>query len=114
MGSCVLMGRDLSEGGMRIRRTPGIELGQQFELAIYDPYRRDPLRIKASVVRDDKEGGFGLRFHELDVNTSTHLEKLVGSLPDVECLEEGEAANLGAVVAEVVTDGQSQPASASL
>lgn len=104
-GSHVLMGRDLSEGGMRIHRMPGVELGQRFTLAIFDPSHAEPMRIEATVVRDDLARGFALRFENVDASSAQRLEKLVASLPDVECLEDGEAANLGTVVAEVLPDG---------
>ncbi len=104
-GSHVLMGRDLSEGGMRIRRMPGVELGQHFTLAIYDSAHAEPVRIEATVVRDDRDRGFCLRFENVDASSAQRLEKLVASLPDVECLEDGEAENLGTVVAEVLQEG---------
>ena len=101
-GSRVLMGKNLSEGGMQIRRMPNMKLGETFMLAIYDSSQIEPMRVEATVVRDDGEHGFGLRFQTVAASTAARLEKLVSSLPDVECLEEGEAANLGAVIAELL------------
>lgn len=112
-GAHVLMGSDLSEGGMRIQRVPAIELGQRFTLAIYEPSRKEPIRVNAVVVRDDREHGFGLRFEKIDPATGHRLERLVGSLPDVERLEDGEAANLGAVVAEIVASREHPSLSAT-
>lgn len=101
-GSRVLMGKNLSEGGMQIRRMPGMKLGETFMLAIYDSSQSEPMRVEATIVRDDGEHGFGLRFQTVTASTAVRLEKLVSSLPDVECLEEGEAGNLGAVIAELL------------
>ena len=100
--SRVLMGRDLSTGGMRIESLPDVAVGDRFQLAVYGPAEQEPFLIEALVERDDGERGFGLRFLDLSRETARGLEKLVACLPDVESLDEGETGGLGAVVSEII------------
>jgi len=103
-GRRVLMGRDLSAGGMRIERMSDLSLGDQFKLALYGPTSPEPFEIQASVVRDDGENGLALAFEPLPDDTAAQLEKLVACLPEVESLDEGEARSLGAVISEILDD----------
>ena len=98
----VLMGRDLSAGGMRVERLPHLQEGDRFSLAIYGPARSEPLRVNAVVSRDDGEEGLALRFQNVSDATGRELEKLVATLPDVESLDESESASMGAVLSEIV------------
>lgn len=98
----VLMGRDLSAGGMRIERMPDLETGDRFRLAIYGPASQHPFLVDAVVHRDDGEDGIALRFVDVSLEVARGLEKLVACLPDVESLEDGEASALGAVISEIV------------
>ncbi len=103
-GRLVLMGRDLSPGGMRIERLPDLELGDSFELALHGPTAGDPMVVRATVVRDDGENGLALAFGSVPEATAKALERLVACLPDVEALDEGEAHGLGAIISEVLDD----------
>lgn len=103
-GRRVLMGRDLSPGGMRVERLPDLELGDRFKLALYGPSQDEPFEIAAQVIRDDGENGLALAFEPLPVEIARELEKLVACLPEVESLEEGEARGLGAVISEILDD----------
>ena len=98
----VLMGRDLSSGGMRVEALPDLAPGDQFRLAIYGPDRPEPTMVDTEVVRDDGESGMALRFLDVAPDDAARLEKLVACLPDVESLESGEADGLGAVISEIV------------
>jgi hypothetical protein len=100
----VLMGRDLSAGGMRVERLPDLAVGDSFRLALHGSARNEPYLIQATVVRDDGDDGLALEFEKLDPTTCEALEKLVACLPDVESLEEGEARGLGAVISEILDD----------
>ncbi|MGH0036282.1 MAG: PilZ domain-containing protein [Myxococcota bacterium] len=101
--SAVLMGRDLSPGGMRIEPLPDLELGDRFEIAIYGPDRPEPFRVRSEVVRDDGAEGLALAFRDVPDDVAAGLEKLVACLPDVESLQAGEAAGLGSIITEIVS-----------
>ena len=101
--SRVLIGRDLSAGGMRIEPAPDIQLGQRFRLAIYGPAEQRPFLIDARVARDDGEAGFALKFVDVPEETERGLEKLVACLPAIESLERGETGSLGAVMSEILS-----------
>lgn len=101
--SRVLMGRDLSAGGMRIESAPDIRIGERFRLAIYGPAQHRPFLIDARVERDDGDAGFGLKFIDVPADAQRDLEKLVACLPDIESLEEGETGGLGAVISEILS-----------
>ena len=102
-GPVVMIGRDLSAGGMRIERIEEFQPGDRFRLALHGPGPGEPFVVEAEVVRDEGPNGFALAFRGLDRETAAALEKLVACLPDVESLEEGEAAGLGAILSEVLS-----------
>ncbi len=101
-GPFVLIGRDLSVGGMRIERHPDLHVGDRFEINLHGPDPSQPIHVHAEIVRDDGEDGFGVAFQDMDRKHSATLEKLVACLPDVESLEDGEASGLGAVLSEIM------------
>ena len=47
--------------------------------------------------------GFGLVFESIEQGALDEIEKMVACLPDVESLEDGEIAGLGAVLSEIVS-----------
>jgi len=100
----VLMGRDLSAGGMRIERLPGIELGDTFRLALYGPSPLEPFEVSARVIRDDGEEGLALGFTDMSASVAETLEKLVACLPEVESLEQDESHAMGAVLSEILDE----------
>ncbi len=102
--SRVLMGRDLSAGGMRVERLADLHVGDRFRLAIYGPSQNDPFLLSAVVARDDGDEGLALLFEDVDPGVAEALEKLVACLPSVESLEEGEMRGLGAVLSEILDD----------
>jgi hypothetical protein len=98
----VLMGRDLSVGGMRIEPHPGLEIGAKLRLAIYGEPREEPFVVRARVVRDDGDDGMGLRFEQISTGIGARLESLVANLPSVESLHGGETDALGSVVSRIL------------
>jgi len=100
----VLMGRDLSAGGMRIERVPGLRIGDRFRLALYGPSPLEPFEVSACVIRDDGGDGLALSFDDVAPSTAEALEKLVACLPEVESLEEEESHGLGAVLSEILDE----------
>jgi hypothetical protein len=98
----VLMGRDLSMGGMRIEPHRGLEIGTKLRLAIYGEAREEPFIVRARVVRNDGDDGVGLRFEQIASGVAARLESLVASLPSVESLRGGETDALGSVVSRIL------------
>ncbi|UCE86068.1 MAG: PilZ domain-containing protein [Deltaproteobacteria bacterium] len=97
----VLMGRDISTGGMRVDPHSGIAVGDRFELALYGSASEEPLIVEAVVERDDGERGLALRFEKVGPATAARLERFVVGLPPIEPLRDRESDNLGAVVSEI-------------
>ena len=95
----VLVGRDLSVGGMRVDRAPNLRPGQTLQLAIHVTAGETPLVVRAQIMRDDGERGFALRFCDLAAPAERYLAKMVGSLP---VLEEGGGQGHGVVVSEII------------
>ncbi|HEY5657516.1 MAG TPA: PilZ domain-containing protein [Myxococcota bacterium] len=98
----VLVGRDLSVGGMRIERLPGLEVGDRLHLAVYGDPGDAPFLIWGTVSRDDGERGMALVFDPVEPDVGHHLESLVGSLPAVESLHDSEVDAMGTVVSEIL------------
>ena len=88
---------------MCIERHPDLTVGDHFEIALHGPTPGNPIRVLAEIVRDDGPGGFGVIFDHLDRESGNQLEKMVACLPDVESLEDGELAGLGAILSEIVS-----------
>lgn len=102
----VLIGRDLSTGGMRVDPTPHLAIGQHLQIAIHAGPGQTPLVVQAEVVRDDGARGFGLRFVGLDDAAERYLAKMVDSLPGPEEAEDAAVAEDSAggdvVISEIV------------
>ena len=98
----VLIGRDLSAGGMRIEPSNRISVGDHFRLALYGAGAGEPFEVSAKVIRDDGEEGLALAFQGVSLEISTALEKLVAGLPDIESLEAGEPHGMGAILSEIL------------
>jgi len=100
----VLVGRDLSVGGMRIARLPGLETGDRLHLAIYGEPGDPPFLVWGTVSRDDGERGMALVFDPVEPEVGHHLESLVGGLPAVESLHDSEVESMGTVMSEILDD----------
>ncbi len=87
----VLVGRDLSAGGIRVDPHPMLAVGDQLRLAIYDASAKEPFVVQASVERDDDGAGLGLRFLGVEPEVLAQIEAVVDSLPAVEALRPAEA-----------------------
>ena len=103
-GPVVLIGRDLSAGGMRIERIGMLALGDRFRVALHGPVPGKPFIVRAEIIRDYGDDGFALVFEDVDAATAMELEKLVACLPDVESLDAGEIGGLGAILSEILPD----------
>jgi hypothetical protein len=98
----VLLGRDLSIGGMRVEYHPNLQIGDVLELAVYGLPREEPIVVKARVAQDAGDG-LGLSFDSLEPAVQVRLERLVARLPSVESLQGGEVGGLGSVVSRVLS-----------
>jgi hypothetical protein len=77
----VLMGRDLSRGGMRVDPNPLLAVGMNLRLAVHAETREAPMILSAMVVRDDGEQGVLLRFRDLSAELARYLDYVIHALP---------------------------------
>jgi hypothetical protein len=99
----ILVGRDLSSGGMRVDPDPSLEQGQRLQLAIYGWADEAPLMVGASVARNDGTHGVGLEFDLSEPGLCDRLERLISTLPAVESLRDDEVGSMGTVVSRVIS-----------
>ncbi|HVN37183.1 MAG TPA: PilZ domain-containing protein [Myxococcota bacterium] len=95
----VLLGRELSLGGMRVDRDALLRVGQDVRLALHVSSLEAPLVVTARVHRDEGARGMVLRFHALSRDDTRHLTALVDALPVV---EPGAQEESGVVVSEIL------------
>ena len=77
----VLVGRDLSLGGMRVNPDPLLVVGQELKLVIHGTAGQPPAVVKARVARDEGSEGCVLHFRALPAATRDRLEAIVRELP---------------------------------
>ena len=97
----ILIGRDLSVGGMRIDPTPGLSVGDQLKVAVHVRPDGQPLVVSAEITRDDGPEGMALRFVDLSPAARACLEKMLVTLPAA-IESNGTKEGVGVVVSEVV------------
>ncbi|HEY8494392.1 MAG TPA: PilZ domain-containing protein [Myxococcota bacterium] len=95
----VLIGRDVSPGGMRVAPNPALYVGQRLRVALYGSPGDMPLVLDAAVTRDDGERGLVLAFDRLGERSQRALEKLLAVLP---VLDGGSSPAAGVVVSEIL------------
>jgi hypothetical protein len=98
----VLVGRDLSVGGLRVDAHPDLGVGQRLRVALYDAGAVAPLVVEAEVVREDGERGVVVGFLEPEPKTLRRLRQIVAQLPAVEDLRPRESGSRGVVLAEIL------------
>ena len=98
----VLMGRDLSMGGMSIEPHPSLSAEDTVELALYGDAGDDPFVVKARVVRREAGSALGLEFIDLEPGLATRLDRLVSHLPAIEPLQDGESDAMGSIVSRIL------------
>jgi hypothetical protein len=94
----VLMGRDITIGGMRVSPNPLLAVGMDLSLAVHAGDRETPLVVRARVYRDEGERGMVLRFHELSGEASRYLNAVMDDLDLVDVDADGQ----GCLVTEVL------------
>jgi hypothetical protein len=97
----VIIGRDLSVGGMRIDSIPGLALGDRLKVAVHIRSDGQPLVVSTEIVRDDGPEGMALRFVDLSPAAHAYLEEMIGALPRI-VESNGSKEGAGVVVSEVV------------
>ncbi len=97
----VLLGRDLSSGGMRVELEPDLRIGERLRLALHVEPGRPPLEVEGWVARDDGRLGLLVRFVGLDAGRADYLEQMLDRLP---VLDTGHAPDdaEGVVVSEIL------------
>ena len=100
----VLVGRNLSVGGMQIESNPDLEVGDRLHLAIYGDASEEPFLVWGTILRSDGRGGTAVAFDPVHPTIAKQLEALVASLPAVESLHDDEAAAMGTVLTEIVNE----------
>jgi hypothetical protein len=95
----VLVGHDLSAGGMRVAPNPALFVGQLLRVALYGSPGETPLVLEARVARDDGERGLVLRFGAASDSAGRYLKKLLDALP---VLDGGRSPAPGLVVSEIL------------
>jgi hypothetical protein len=97
----VLLGRDISLGGMRVEPHPDMHLGDELSIALHVRAREKPLIVKAGVARDEGEQGLVLQFLDLSEEHRSYLKRMVDYLP-VLAHREGSEEAVGVVVSEII------------
>ncbi len=95
----VLLGRDLSMGGMRVASDGSLDVGSELEIALHVRAGGVPLVVRCEVARDDGPRGVFLRFQKLSDAERSYLAGMVSELPGL------EAQSGSVVVSEVVPQG---------
>jgi len=92
----VLIGRDLSIGGMRIDPIPEFAMGDRLKVAVHVRADGQPLVVSAEIARDDGPHGMALRFVDLSPAARACLGEMVGALPSI--IESNQTDSGGGVV----------------
>jgi len=80
----VLVGRDLSHGGMRIAATDAVDVGDTLRVALHCGTELEPLVVLATALRDDGDAGIVLEFQDLSDGQRDHMEKIIASSSPVQ------------------------------
>ena len=97
----VLVGRDISVGGMRVDPNRRLSVGQTLRIAIHVNGMDAPLIVTSQVQRDDGRDGLALRFVELSPETENGLARAIEELPLL--APTGDERAPGFVVSEILT-----------
>jgi hypothetical protein len=97
----VLLGRDISLGGMRVDPHPDVSLGDELRIALHVRAREKPLVVNARIARDEGDEGLVLQFFSLSESTESYLRRMVNFLPILALREDGEEAG-GIIVTEIL------------
>jgi len=75
------LARDLSLGGLFLRSQTPPALGTSVDLVLVVEGERDPIKLKAHVIRQSEgEGGFAVRFYDMSEEAAAQLLGLVQTI----------------------------------
>jgi len=97
----ILIGRDLSMGGMRVGPHPDLSVGDALRIAIHVRAGEKPLVVSAEVCRDDGDQGLAIQFSSLSIAAQEFLREMLESLPNIEARDEAEEGE-SVVVSEIL------------
>jgi hypothetical protein len=102
----ILIGRDLSSGGMRVASDADLLVGDELKLVVYGPAGSAPLLLRSRVSRDDGADGFVLRFEDVAPEVAAELTAWTAQLPQLASdVEDEPGAAMHSIVSEVVEQG---------
>jgi hypothetical protein len=78
-----LLGRDLSESGVRVEPTDKLVLRERLRLALHGCPTGEPIVVEAHVARDDGPEGLVLAFDWMEQNDLARLRHMIATLPKV-------------------------------
>ena len=99
----MLLGRDISLGGMRVDHDALLRVGENVRLALHVAGLDAPLVVTARVHRDEGARGMVLRFHALTPEDTRSLRALLDALP---AADPGAPDEAGVVVSEILEPAQ--------
>lgn len=105
----VLLGTDLSTGGLRVEPHPLLRIGDRLTLALYDAGRTEPLLLAARVAHEDGRRGWGLIFEDSSPELVEQLQAMVAELPPVSALSKDDDKPEGVVLGEIVALAKPDP-----
>ena len=100
----ILIGRDLSSGGMRVAPGADLIVGDELKLVVYGPAGSAPLLLRSVVSRDDGADGFVLRFQDVAPEAMEELAAWTATLPHLASDPQGERVATPSIVSEVVEE----------
>jgi hypothetical protein len=98
----VFVGRDLSQGGLRVDPHPLLTVGACLRLVIQGGADTEPVVVEARVVRDDGEHGVALQFDWIEHRGRERLDAIVASLPAIQSLQPDRPRGQDVVLAQLV------------
>jgi len=73
----VIVGRELSQGGMRVESSNGISVGDTLRLALHCGTAHQPLIVLAQATREDEDGSTVLSFVRLSESQRDAMERII-------------------------------------
>ncbi len=89
----VLVGRDLSSGGMRIESNPSVAVGDSFRIALHCDVQTEPLVLTARASRDDGPDGLVLTFDPPSESQLDVLERIIAGEGPIQATDDLGAAD---------------------
>jgi len=98
----VLIGRDLSQGGLRVDPHPALKIGATLGLVLGGATDAEPVRVDARVIRDDGKNGVALHFDWIEPGSEKRLRFLIEQLPAIEAPTANAKQRTGIVLTSVI------------